>query len=206
MAKKANKSGGKHVAVRESDLGFDLTEKTPAPGDRLLSPNEIGKLLGVTGEAVKQWIYNRKLPAVKLANGYWKIKVSDFEKFIRDRREVGRLQVLLDREDVVLQEAITGAGHSVVIANNSADVLVKAADRPPSIFIFSHRNPELWRLAKRVRDHKGLRRLPILVLVAGVVSDTITDEALKVGIQGFLEEPVKAETIKRELDRVFSRN
>jgi hypothetical protein len=35
-----------------------------------LTPNQVGKELGVTGEAVKQWIYRRRLHAEKLPNGY----------------------------------------------------------------------------------------------------------------------------------------
>src|SRR5882724_8786480 len=64
-------------------------------GERFLSPNDIGRILNVTGEAVKQWIYRRKLPAVKLANGYWKVKVTDFESFLKARTEVGRRHVLI---------------------------------------------------------------------------------------------------------------
>jgi CheY-like chemotaxis protein len=212
--KKAGKSGSiKAVtaskatkAITSEELGIDLSEKVTPPSERLLSPNEIGKLLNVTGEAVKQWIYNRRLPAIKLANGYWKVKVADLEKFIRDRSDVGHFKVLLDGENPILQEAITQAGHQVVIASSSADAIIKAADRPPSIFILSHSNPELWKLAKRIREHKTLHRLPILVLASGPIADNTTDEALKIGIQGFLTEPVQADVLKRELDRVFNRN
>lgn len=36
-----------------------------------LSPNEAGKKLGVTGEAIKQHIYKGNLKAAKAKNGYW---------------------------------------------------------------------------------------------------------------------------------------
>lgn len=36
-----------------------------------LSPNEAGRQLGVTGEAIKQHIYKGNLKAAKAKNGYW---------------------------------------------------------------------------------------------------------------------------------------
>ena len=44
-----------------------------------VSPNEAGKKLGVTGEAVKQWIYNGKLKAAKADNGYWWVREKDLK-------------------------------------------------------------------------------------------------------------------------------
>ena len=64
-------------------------------GERFLSPNDIGKLMNVTGEAVKQWIYRRKLPAIRLAKGFWKVSVADFEGFLKARTEIGRRHVLI---------------------------------------------------------------------------------------------------------------
>lgn len=64
--------------------------KTSAPTPRLkllrptgcLSPNEAGKKLGVTGEAIKMHIYNGNLKAAKAKNGYWWIRESDLTAFL----------------------------------------------------------------------------------------------------------------------------
>ncbi len=100
-----------------SSYGISLPVLTDN-GERFLSPNDIGKILNVTGEAVKQWIYRRKLPAVKLANGYWKVKVADFEGFLKARTEVGRRQILItDGGDAGTEEivkAIEELGHQPV--------------------------------------------------------------------------------------------
>src|SRR5579864_2570815 len=80
-----------------------------------LSPNEVGEILGVTGEAVKQWIYHRRLPAVKLSNGYWRVQSADLERFLQARQEVGKLKILVaagaDSLSLVT-ESITEIGHS----------------------------------------------------------------------------------------------
>jgi excisionase family DNA binding protein len=57
----------------------------PDQANQCLSPNEAARILGITGEAVKAYIYQHRLPAIKLANGYWRIKKTDLENFIKMR-------------------------------------------------------------------------------------------------------------------------
>jgi len=53
-----------------------------------LTPNEIGKRLNISGEAVKQWIYLGRLPAAKLDNGYWFVKEDDLKVFLSRKNNV----------------------------------------------------------------------------------------------------------------------
>jgi len=53
-----------------------------------VTPNEAGKKLGLTGEAVKQWIYTGKLKAGKADNGYWWIREADLEEFKKQKDKV----------------------------------------------------------------------------------------------------------------------
>src|ERR1019366_10683000 len=93
--KRGRPRGMQQVVSEQAELyGINVPVLTDT-GERFLSPNDIGKILNVTGEAVKQWIYRRKLPAVKLANGYWKVKVAAFEGFLKARTEIGRRHILI---------------------------------------------------------------------------------------------------------------
>ena len=84
MAKRKTRARSRQGLVAEQAAAYGVSVPAePSISERFLSPNDIGKILNVTGEAVKQWIYHRRLPAVKLANGYWKVKVVDFEAFLR---------------------------------------------------------------------------------------------------------------------------
>lgn len=57
--------------------------------DGCVSPNEAGKQLSVTGEAVKQWIYNGRLKAAKdPKNGYWWIKQTDLDECLQNRNNL----------------------------------------------------------------------------------------------------------------------
>ena len=46
------------VAEEAAQYGIRAPAVLP-PGERFISPNEAGRILNVTGEAVKQWIYHR---------------------------------------------------------------------------------------------------------------------------------------------------
>src|SRR5258708_3180036 len=118
MGKRRTKVRGE--LAREHAAAYGVSLPTESTTDRYLSPNDIGKILNVTGEAVKQWIYHRRLPAVKLANGYWKVKVSDFENFLKARHEVGRRRVLITDSKSGLMDDVTqvieALGHQAVTA------------------------------------------------------------------------------------------
>lgn len=180
-------------------------------GERFLSPNDIGKILNVTGEAVKQWIYRRKLPAVKLANGYWKVKVTDFESFLKARTEVGRRHVLITDgantgHDEILK-AVDELGLQPVLAHNYSDALLKSLDHFPALFVIcvSPADPDSWKFAERVRGNKSLRSFPILFIAGNVVTDSDTDHAVECYAQGILTRPLDVETLKREIERILQR-
>jgi predicted site-specific integrase-resolvase len=53
-----------------------------------LSPNEVGRKLGITGEAVKNWIYNGRLKAAKADNGYYWVREADLKEFLESPRKL----------------------------------------------------------------------------------------------------------------------
>jgi len=182
-----------------------LTDK----GERFLSPNEIGRVLNVTGEAVKQWIYRRKLPAVKLANGYWKVKVADFEGFLKARTEVGRRQVLItdggNSGSAEIVKAVEALGHQPVLAHNYPDALLKSLDQFPAIFVIciAPNDPDCWKFAAKIRWHKSLRSFPILFIGGTTISDEDAERAIEFYAQGILARPLNAEVVKKEIERIL---
>jgi len=168
--------------------------------------------MNLTGEAVKQWIYQRRLPAVKLANGYWKVKVADFEAFLKARHEVGRRRVLVtvSKEDPMTDviEAIEKLGHQVITTSNYADGLLKSQDHHPALFVIncSMTQTEPWKLAEKVRTTKALKNIPILLTASGDFSEADADRALELGAQGLLKRPAEPEVLAQELDRILNRS
>jgi CheY-like chemotaxis protein len=203
--KKRKPRGGKVVAEVAEAYGIDVNQD---PRDRTLSPNEAGKVLGVTGEAVKQWIYARKLPAVKLSNGYWRVRVGDLESFIRKRQEVSQRCVLLAGADgsrlKKRSEQLAPLGHQVLVAEGLADALLKALDHYPSLFVIDISGWEDgWTLAQRIRDSRNIRTTHILFLSSATLKEEEINKALELGVQGCLAEDTEADSIRREVQKLL---
>lgn len=213
MAKRKGRGRGRPMVVAEQAAAYGVRiPAEPTDTERFLSPNEIGKILNVTGEAVKQWIYHRRLPAVKLANGYWKVRVADFESFLKARHEVGKRRVLItdtrngSMNDVAV--AVEELGHQPVVAHNYADALLKSLDHYPALFVInlSIKDVEPWKLAEKVRTTKALRKFPILFVADADLSDSDAERALKLSAQGFLKRPVDKATLSSEIERIMNRS
>jgi len=211
--RRKRKQRSQQVVVAEQAEAYGVSIPQDASGnERFLSPNDIGKILNVTGEAVKQWIYRRKLPAVKLANGYWKVKVTDFETFLRARHEIGKRHVLIadakgvDNSDVA--KAIDALGAQPVIARNYADALLKAMDHYPALFVItiSDGDTDSWKLADKIRGTKQLRSLPIMFLSSKQLSDVDTERAVNLGAQAMLSRPFDFNLLKDEINRILIRS
>ena len=189
--------------------GFQV--EIPASQERYVSPNQAARILNVTGEAVKQWIYRRQLPAVKLNNGYWKIKVKDLEEHFKLRQNVGQKRILVIAQDDSLADVIVSAiragGYEPISAHNFSDALLKAADLLPSIFIIHQTHPEndVWQFIKRVRAHRNLRRLSILLIAEEELSEVECGQAMDLEIQGVLKQPVTTKMIQDEIGIILTR-
>jgi CheY-like chemotaxis protein len=203
---------GRQTLVAEQAAAYGVSIPVePAASQRFLSPNEIGKILDITGEAVKQWIYHRRLPAVKLANGYWKVKIADFEQFLKARYEVGRRRIMLtdsktgDSSQII--QVIEKLGHQVISSHNYADALLKALDHHPALFVInlSASETDPWKLAEKIRDTKALRTAPILLLADAELSEAHADRALKLEAQGFLKRPIDSAVLEQEMKRILER-
>ncbi|MHC4251251.1 MAG: helix-turn-helix domain-containing protein [Planctomycetota bacterium] len=165
-----------------------------------LSPNAAGRELGITGEAVKQWIYQRKLPATKLPNGYWRILRDDLERFVKQRREGGRRRMLIVGAIAEkIAPGIEASGWQPLIAHNPVDAVIRAFDgRPSAVLIdLASLGDGGWTVAEKIRSGRGTKRLPIfLIAPEGTEADTkAMERALEVSAQGYLCGDVTAEAI-----------
>lgn len=207
------KAGQKLSGESPQSAGAPMDLKLAAgDSERFLSPNEIGRIMNVTGEAVKQWIHQRRLPAIKLENGYWKVKQSDFESFLKSRRAVTRRRVLVSASPgnamPEVFEAIERLGHQALQAHNLADALLKALDHHPALIVIdlSREEIEPWKLAEKIRATKALKHMPILLLSDSNLADEPSmNRAIKVSAQAFLHRPFKTDTIAEEIERILNR-
>jgi len=50
--------------------------------DRMLTPEEVGKIVGVQGRAVRDWIKKGYIVFVKLPGGHLRIKQENFDRWL----------------------------------------------------------------------------------------------------------------------------
>jgi PleD family two-component response regulator len=196
--------GPKLNVLQAAAHGIHIPTDSPVP-NRVLSPNQIAKIMNVTGAAVKQWIFQRRLPAVKLSNGYWRVRACDFEAFLKAQTEACRSRVLItnthdDRMNCVI-EAIDSLGHQLVLARNFTDAILKSLDHYPALFIINldANECEPWKLAERIRRTKAMSKFPILLVSDCEMADSDAERALKLSIQGFMRLPAEIQGLAAEI-------
>ncbi|MBI3829806.1 MAG: response regulator [Planctomycetes bacterium] len=198
------------MAEQAAMYGIRAPAKLP-PSEQYISPNDAGRILSVTGEAVKQWIYHRRLPATKMSNGYWKIRVGDLEEFIQARQDLGHKRILIIDASggpvTELSNTVEKMGHLPVVAHNAADALLKASDQYPALFIVnvSMTQVDAWKLMEKIRHTRNIKTIPILIVSDHDLKDAESDRALALGAQGFLKRPLKAQTAVDEIGRILGR-
>jgi CheY-like chemotaxis protein len=207
IRKKRAARTGAIAAEVAAQYGVNVSPKEFDPG---LSPNQIGSILGVTGEAVKQWILRRRLPAVKLTNGYWKVSKSDLERFLRDRLGGLRRRVLvagLDEGSVDLLRGVAGAmGLEVVAVNSAFDARLKIQEQRPALCIVDCSSPEYgWDFVERVRSARFTKGCPVVVVTRTVLGQSELDRALALEVQACLVKPLSADSLRGDIERLLNR-
>lgn len=194
------------VAEVAAAYGVTVPAEAAVPA---LSPNQIGEIMGVTGDVVKNWIYKRQLPTVKLANGFWKVRKTDLERFIRARAHGAKRRIVIVGPDAEtlrpLCEATNTEAYEVVATSQLADALLKTQDLHPALLIADISGwADGWALLEKVHTLKAGRSLPVL-LIAGAMQAVDTEKAMQLGVKSCLTKPVSADTLRCEIDRIMTR-
>jgi CheY-like chemotaxis protein len=177
--------------------------------DAYVSPNEAGRILGCTGEAIKQWIYHRRLPAIKLANGFYKIRVPDLAAYVKSCAGAAPRRILLVDSDPAtnanIRKTLEDHGFKCILAHNALDALLKAADIIPALLIINASCLGIdWRkLALKIRETKTIKNIPVLLLGSKADAEKGMDWAIELGAVGFLHQPVHGDVLVQEIEGVL---
>lgn len=190
--------------VASTALAKEFNVKVPeGEADMLLSPNQIGKILNLTGEAVKQWIYLRRLPAVKLTNGYWKVKKSDLERYLQERSEARPTMLVFSECAQLLNGSGAVEGVRAFHATNLVDFMLKAADLVPYLVIADVSMPDAIEAIKRLRKDKKMRSMKVVFFsTTPKIDPNIQNAMLDLGGQAMLISQ-QEEEIRNEIRRVL---
>jgi excisionase family DNA binding protein len=62
----------------------------PCTDDRLLPVGEAAELLGVSPYTVRQWARDRRIPAIRLGDRYWRFRRSSLAAWISEQERTAR--------------------------------------------------------------------------------------------------------------------
>jgi hypothetical protein len=188
--------------------GSTDTWLTTQSSNQMLSPNQIAKILNLTGEAVKHWIYRRRLPATKLPNGYWKVSKSDFEAFLKAKLSLRKTAFLVcsDATNIsLIKDKMALFEFTVIETSIGSDALLKADETLPQAIIVDADIPGSIEWISKIRCFKKLSKVYILIIISRPLSDVETNMVMECGVNGCLIKPISERTLEDELMRIQSR-
>ncbi len=174
-------------------------------GVELFSPNEAGGVLGVTGEAVKQWIHGGRLHATRQGNGFWKIRLHDLENFISGRA-ANRPRVLLVGgnldETATIQLGLNGLADTIT-SSHFIDAVVKLTSvRPTAVIVDVERFSDGWKFIKYMGKLPNHNTKVALIMPAAIDEQGI-QQAIKANALACLTRPLSTSQIEHELSQIL---
>lgn len=178
-----------------------------------MSPHDIAVILKVTVMAVRKWIYKNRLPALRLINGYYKVKVSDFEAFMRIRQTGPQHRIMLvdalQSESVAwpveeIESALKNIGIVVTSASSYADVIIKMAERVPSMVVVNLDtiNGDPLAVIQAIRERRVMKRVKIIIVAAELSSEQAV-EAANLNVSATLQLPLRIPALVREVEQIL---
>lgn len=168
--------------------------------EQYVSPRQAGIILGLQRKTVMRWIFRFWLPATKLPNGHWKIKLSDLERHDPPPKK----KVLIiddDRKKIAsLAGTVRSLGHEAIIAYNKQDAELKPSEDVFSLIILNVTMTKInaWKLLPH------LRRQRILIVSDRDLSVSEMDRLLEVRALGFLQRPFRSTSLlPREIEQLL---
>lgn len=184
-----------------------LTVKTGQP--RYLTTRQSAVRLGVTINAIKTWIREERLPALKTPGGHHRIAEADLLEFHARLAENSRMPVstrprilVVDDEapllaalretlEQVMPEAI------VAVASDGYEALVQVGAFRPDVLVLDIRMPRLdgFEVCRRLKAKKETASIRILAVTAHPEGH-VRDQAMACGADDFLEKPFAIEKFR----------
>lgn len=156
-----------------------------------LTPNEAGRILNVTGEAVKQWIYAGKLPATKLPNGYYQIKHADLAQYLLNRRNAAQVLALASSDhslEATLAGIVKEQSLSFTTVTDTVAALKQFKTQAPNLLVVDLDGfKDGWKLIRKIRGCQRYGSPKVLLLSRMGLSEKETAEAVRLGVSGCLE-------------------
>jgi excisionase family DNA binding protein len=171
-----------------------------ADGTRYLTTRESAERLGVTINAIKAWIREKRLPALRTPGGHHRITERDLMAFqaelVESCQNAARPKILVVDDDAPLAEILKESlqdempDAQIRTATDGYEALVQVGAFRPDVLALDIRMPrldgfEVCRRLKARRDTAGIRILAMTAYSEGEVKRKI----IACGAEDFIEKP-----------------
>ncbi|HET9491640.1 MAG TPA: response regulator [Methylomirabilota bacterium] len=169
-------------------------------GTRYLTTRESAERLGVTINAIKAWIREKRLPALRTPGGHHRITERDLMAFqaelVESCQNAARSRILVVDDDAPLAEILKESlqdempDAQIRTATDGYEALVQVGAFRPDVLALDIRMPrldgfEVCRRLKARRDTAGIRILAMTAYSEGEVKRKI----IACGAEDFIEKP-----------------
>src|SRR5512143_589975 len=123
---------------------------------------------------------------------------------------MARILIVDDKEEnlTLLEDLLSGYGHTVVTARNGADALAEARRCPPDLLIADILMPVMdgFTLCREWRQDRLLKGRPFMFLTATYTDFKDEEFALELGADRFLLKPVEPDVLIRQIDDLLEKH
>jgi excisionase family DNA binding protein len=175
--------------------------RQPSPdGTRYLTTRESAERLGVTINAIKAWIREKRLPALRTPGGHHRITERDLITFQAELAEssqrAARPRILVVDDDIpladILKESLQDGMPSAHIrtATDGYEALVQVGAFRPDVLALDIRMPRLdgFEVCRRLKAKKDTAGIRILAMTAYSEGD-VKKRIIGCGAEDFIEKP-----------------
>lgn len=192
--------------------------RTPSGRPRYFTTRQCADRLGVSINAIKAWIREERLPALRTPGGHYRIAEPDLLAFQARLAENSRApvsarpRILVVDDDEALAGALKEALEHVIpeavvqTATDGYEALVQVGSFRPDVLVLDIRMPRLdgfdvCRRLKARRETAGIRILAMTAYPEGEVRE----QALACGADDFLEKPFAIDKFRARVVNLLAR-
>lgn len=184
---------------------------------KYLTTRQAAARIGVTINAIKAWIREQRLPALRTPGGHHRIAEVDLAAFQARLAEgstaepATRARVLIADDDKALAAALREAlavalpDALIQIASDGYEALVQVGAFRPDVLVLDIRMPRLdgFEVCRRLKSGRDTERMGILAVTAYPTAE-VRQDILDCGADAFLAKPIDVEEFRSGVRALLS--
>lgn len=188
--------------------------------ERFLTTGDIADYCQVSRVTVFQWIKKQQLPAFSTPGGHYRVKLSDFRRFLKKygmpvdpaffNQYKERVLIVDDDQQVVdlitraLQTSEEGEEYELETASDGFEAGLKIASFKPHLIILDLMMPGLdgFKVCEQVKSDPETEHIKILIVTAYGSEDNIK-RVLQLGANDYLIKPLDVEELRKRVKKLL---